>query len=129
MLRAIVIGDDRLPACNACGGENVEKNLHVLEPPAFLAIELQETDTMLPALTVSGKIELGEFGLGLWTLGGAVYLADGHFTSRVVDNEYQVWSHDGVSQSNCASYTGDINETDLLYFNGRRACWLIYTRA
>ncbi|KAI0753907.1 hypothetical protein BC629DRAFT_1257237, partial [Irpex lacteus] len=61
-----------------------------------------------------------------WRLAGVVYLGSGHFTSRYIDSDGRVWSHDGISQSNFSVYSGMEHDIDLGISNGRKACCALY---
>ncbi|KAI0790267.1 hypothetical protein BC629DRAFT_1253731, partial [Irpex lacteus] len=128
IVKKLLLGDTAIPPCASCHAVAVERNVQFVISPLLLTVEIQVTDLLMPTVLISHELNLSEFGSASWTLNGVIYLGDGHFTSRVIDRELRVWSHDGLSQSNCALLSGQLGDpaVDLLHFNGRRACCLIY---
>lgn len=113
--------------CSFCRCAAVAAKVEFLLAPKFLAIELNEEDVLMSKLSIDAVVDLSSFGLSsCWSLAGIVYLGDGHFTSRFVDNASRVWYHDGISQSNRAIYEGNTDDIDLTTLRGRKACEIFY---
>ncbi|KAI0087679.1 hypothetical protein BDY19DRAFT_892557 [Irpex rosettiformis] len=116
----------RVWSCASCHTSQTYTTTRFLTTPLFLAIELIPTDVSMPNVLINYAVDLHEFNSGQWELAGVIYLGGGHFTSRFIDEHQRVWSHDGISQSNCATYCGLLPDVDLKEYNGRRISYLLY---
>jgi hypothetical protein len=96
--------------------------------PAFFVIEVPAYDDSFPSLIVDLTVDLRPIGAGVWSLAGIRYLSNCHFTSRYVDSDGSIWSHDGMSQSNFAilERSDTMEPIDLSSFEARKACHLFY---
>jgi hypothetical protein len=118
----------KIVACPVCRCEGVERRTSFLTYPAFFVVEVLTYVDNFPSLTVDMTVGLRPISAGLWSLAGIIYLDNCHFTSRYIDLDGRIWSHDGMSQSNIATLErNELNETiDLSKFGVRKACHLFY---
>ncbi|TDL15283.1 hypothetical protein BD410DRAFT_732934 [Rickenella mellea] len=62
-------------------------------------------------------------------LAGIIYLGNAHFTARIIDQNQNVWWHDGMTTKNKCINEGNlknITPQKLKLLDGRKACLVIY---
>ena len=100
---------------------------HLYSPPAFVVFEVLEDSTFTRTSTscIDRTISTTIAGqLHHWTAVGVVYAGHGHFTSRFLDAEGDVWYHDGASTGNaCIREAGTV---DLHTAMGRKVSHILY---
>lgn len=126
LIRDLLLDTSLSDTCSLCGSVNTSRSIQFLRQPAFIALELPTGIQPAGHLVISPQLHLSDFDSGTWTLAGCIYLGGSHFTSRYIDIDNQVWSHDGISQSNCAVYAGHLDVVDLTVYDHRRVCTMLY---
>ena len=116
------------PAAEIC--ENCNQNLMTYtnfhKVPAVIALDIYAQKT-----SISHKLTFKIWDdVKALNLAGIVYLGDEHFTARIIEQNKNMWWHDGITtKSNCI-FEGNlknITPQKLKYLHGKKACLAIYS--
>jgi hypothetical protein len=94
--------------CSECSGEML-KNTYVEDAPQLLILHIPYTD-----VKISQKIKFAGKSL---CLRGVVYYGNHHYTSRIIDEDRNVWFHDGISTGSSSQSHGSAAKVKSQYFN------------
>jgi hypothetical protein len=98
--------------------------------PPMLALDFEGLETSIsPVINVYDNC--GRCSSHSLHLKGITYYADGHYTSRIIYNQDQVWFHDGILTGQSMLYDGAIttfNNIQLSICRGKKAIAAVYMK-
>ena len=99
--------------------------------PPVLALDFEGLETNIsPVINVYDNC--GRCSGHSFHLKGIIYYADGHYTSRTIYNQDQIWFHDGILTGQSMLYDGAItssNDIQLSVCRGKKAIAAIYMKS
>ncbi|KAF8230334.1 hypothetical protein L208DRAFT_1282443 [Tricholoma matsutake] len=110
--------------CNGCNSRQTLNHGFVI-PPETLIFSLESNN-----VAISKTVKVNGGTTSSIPLRSVVYLADLHFTSRIISNK-DVWFHDGqVTKTKCGKegHITDFDEKKLKYCNDAQAVLAIYAK-
>lgn len=111
--------------CRGCSERTIVASVNWVTPPGILILELQPHPNNWANLILDPSMIITIPGTEYqYTLAGIIYLGYDHFTCRFIDNDYFVWKHDGMSQSN--HMIREFGDVDLNSLDERNPCLLIF---
>ncbi|KAJ3474768.1 hypothetical protein NLI96_g12263 [Meripilus lineatus] len=126
---AALLGNENIGDCTVCGThDSVWNYTQFTTPPELIMIEFIPAD--LTAFVFIIDQFYNHMSLGTYTLQGIIYLGSYHFTARMLQEDYEIWRHDGTQQGGAAFAESrfDALTTDLSDMDGRKVNFLIYRR-
>jgi hypothetical protein len=110
--------------CNGCNSQQT-LNRGFVFPPEILVFSLESNN-----VAISKTVKVNRGTTSSIPLRGIIYLANFHFTSRIISNK-DVWFHDGiVTKTKCRKegHITDFDEKKFRYCNNAQAVLAIYAK-
>ena len=122
-LDAIVSQKSEIP-CESCG-EYIVTKVRFIRDPAFIAfIVFEARARIVTEIILPGRQQV-------YRLCGVIYFKPNHFVARTIDENGDVWYHDGVTMGNKTKYVNNIlsmETSELSRAGPYRASLAIYTK-
>ena len=112
--------------CPSCA-KDIHTTTELIAPPPMLLLERTSFGVLLPQLTISLPVNLHAH---IWKLRAVIYCNNSHFVCRYIDNNWNVWYHDGASTGRyCTLQNVPISPTNMnvmMSCNSYQAAQFIY---